>query len=132
MVQLDFNDNNTLVDDSGQKITMIDLGEIVIAHPFVSLLNFLEQMGKHYGVAKQDAVYQQLQRIPFAAYADFFPHADDFHDALATAGLVNLLCGAIYQVRFAQACGKANLKRYQQWKLGVLLSRFSVELVRLF
>ena len=132
MVQLDFNDNNTLVDDSGQKITMIDLGEIVIAHPFVALLNFLEQMGKHYGVAKQDAVYQQLQRIPCAAYADFFPHADDFHDALATAGLVHLLCGAIYQVRFAQACGKDNLKRCQQWKLGVLLSRFSVDLVRLF
>lgn len=73
VVQLDFNDNNTRVDDSGHKITMIDLGAIVIAHPLVVLLNFLEQMGKHQGVAKQDVVYPQLQRIPFVAYADFFP-----------------------------------------------------------
>jgi len=125
VVQLDFNDNNTLIDDTERTITMIDLGEIVIKHPFVSLLNFLEQMGKHYGVTKQDAVYQQLQRIPFVAYADFFPHADDFHDALATAGLVYLLCGAIYQVRFAQACGKENLKQHHQWKLKALLNHFS-------
>ena len=125
MVQLDFNDNNTLVDDSGQKITMIDLGEIVIAHPFVALLNFLEQMRKHYGITQEDDVYQQLQAILCAAYADYFPHANDFHDVLVTAGLVNLLCGVIYQVRFAQACGKDNLKLYQQWKLSVLLSRFS-------
>jgi hypothetical protein len=33
IVQPDFNDNNTLIDDS-QNITIIDLGEIVISHPF--------------------------------------------------------------------------------------------------
>lgn len=34
IVQPDFNDNNTLIDDVSQDITIIDLGEIVISHPF--------------------------------------------------------------------------------------------------
>lgn len=38
MVQPDFNDNNTLIDDVSQNITIIDLGEIVISHPFFSIL----------------------------------------------------------------------------------------------
>ena len=59
VVQLDFNDNNTLIDDTEHTITMIDLGEIVITHPFVSLWNFLEQMIKHHGVTQKDDIYQQ-------------------------------------------------------------------------
>lgn len=34
IVQPDFNDNNTVIDDKSQAITMIDLGEISISHPF--------------------------------------------------------------------------------------------------
>ncbi|MFU7598170.1 phosphotransferase [Legionella pneumophila] len=34
IVQPDFNDNNTLIDDISQDITIIDLGEIAISHPF--------------------------------------------------------------------------------------------------
>ncbi len=37
IVQPDFNDNNTLIDNVSN-ITTIDLGEIVISHPFFSLL----------------------------------------------------------------------------------------------
>lgn len=37
IVQPDFNDNNTLI-DSSQNITIIDLGEIVISHPFFHYL----------------------------------------------------------------------------------------------
>lgn len=36
IVQPDFNDNNTLVDEISQDITIIDLGEIVISHQFCS------------------------------------------------------------------------------------------------
>ena len=48
IVQPDFNDNNTLIDDISQDITIIDLGEIVISHPFFSLLNCLQQIKKHH------------------------------------------------------------------------------------
>lgn len=34
IVQPDFSDNNTLIDSMSQSITTIDLGEIVISHPF--------------------------------------------------------------------------------------------------
>ena len=41
IVQPDFNDNNTLIDHQSKAITIIDLGEISISHPFFSLLNCL-------------------------------------------------------------------------------------------
>ena len=57
IVQSDFNDNNTLIDETNQKTTIIDLGEVVISHPFFSLLNFLYQMKKHHGLSEKDDLY---------------------------------------------------------------------------
>lgn len=37
----DFHDNNILIDSDTNKITIIDLGETVISHPFFSLINCL-------------------------------------------------------------------------------------------
>jgi len=50
IVQPDFNDNNILIDDILKNITIIDLGEIAISHPFFSLLNCLRQIKKHHGL----------------------------------------------------------------------------------
>ncbi len=41
LVQPDFNSNNILFDLATKKMTLIDLGETMIAHPFFSLHNFL-------------------------------------------------------------------------------------------
>ena len=59
LVQPDFNDNNTLVNENTQAITIIDLGEIAIAHPFFSLLNGLHQIKKHHAPAED--VYYRIQ-----------------------------------------------------------------------
>lgn len=60
IVQPDFNDNNTLVSDS-QAITMIDLGELSISHPFFPLHNFLLQMKKHHGLMENDVRYLRIK-----------------------------------------------------------------------
>ena len=52
----------------------------------------------------------------------------DFHDVLVTAGLVNLLCGNL-SGSICTGMWEDNLKLYQQWKLSVLLSRFSEALL---
>jgi hypothetical protein len=61
LVQPDFNTNNTLFDPQAQKMTIVDLGEIVITHPFFSLHNFLLQATIHHGVKELDHTYHQLQ-----------------------------------------------------------------------
>lgn len=65
IVQYDFNTNNILYDPHTQKMTSIDLGEIVISHPFLSLYNFLLQAMKHEGIKESDALYQLLHDICF-------------------------------------------------------------------
>ncbi len=61
LVQPDFNTNNTLFDRIRKKMTIIDLGEIVIAHPLFSLHNFLLQATIHHGVKELGQTYYQLQ-----------------------------------------------------------------------
>ncbi len=61
LVQPDFNTNNILLDLSSKKMTLIDLGEIAITHPFFSLYNFLLQATLHHGIKEQDHIYCQLQ-----------------------------------------------------------------------
>ena len=60
IVQPDFNDNNTLIADKSQAVTIIDLGEIAISHPFFSLLNCLYQAKKHYALTDKDEIYIKL------------------------------------------------------------------------
>lgn len=65
LVQPDFNTNNILFDPRTKKMTLIDLGEIVITHPFFSLHNFLLQASIHHDVKEQDQIYHQLQNACF-------------------------------------------------------------------
>lgn len=127
IVQPDFNDNNTLVNDGRKKITIIDLGEIVISHPFFSLLNFLQQMKKHHGLKESDELYQRLHDACFNKYKGYCANANDFNDALTTAKIASEILGIVYKDRFMQACGKENLKQYNHWKLGDSLKNFLSE-----
>ncbi len=70
LVQPDFNTNNTLYDPIIKKMTLIDLGEIVITHPFFSLPNFLLQATIHHGVKELDQTYHQLQNAYFENWVE--------------------------------------------------------------
>lgn len=60
IVQYDFNTNNILYNPNTKKLTSIDLGEIVISHPFLSLGNFLIQCVKHEAIKENSPLYQTL------------------------------------------------------------------------
>lgn len=70
LVQPDFNTNNMLIDPNTSKMTLIDLGEIAIAHPFFSLHNYLLQATIHHGVKEQDQTYNQLLDACFENWFD--------------------------------------------------------------
>lgn len=124
IVQPDFNDNNTLIDEISQDITIIDLGEIVISHPFFSLLNCLEQIKKHHGLTDKDDRYLRIKNACFKSYMIFFESEKDFSDAFSMAQLLHIVYGISYQYRFMNACGKEKLMSFQHWKLGNLLKEF--------
>lgn len=67
IVQCDFHDNNILINDQ-KKITLIDLGEIVISHPFFSLIGCLSQVKRHHGLTEEDVAYQKLMDACFKNY----------------------------------------------------------------
>jgi hypothetical protein len=67
----DFHDNNLLIDPKTQKITMVDLGEVAVTHPFFSLLNMLHQVKEKH--ALQEEVYQHLQLQALQFWLDYAP-----------------------------------------------------------
>ncbi len=67
----DFRDNNILIDPETQKITIIDLGETVISHPFFSLINCLRDVQWRYGLKETDEAYLQLQKACFENWLSF-------------------------------------------------------------
>ncbi|MGM9455241.1 aminoglycoside phosphotransferase family protein [Legionella bozemanae] len=123
IVQPDFNDNNTLIDDVSN-ITIIDLGEIVISHPFFSLVNCLEQIKKHHGLTDKDDTYLRIKDACFKNYMNFFESKEHLLDAFMTAQLLSNVYGISYQYRFMLACGKEQLVSFQHWKLSNLLKEF--------
>lgn len=123
IVQPDFNDNNTLI-DSVSNITIIDLGEIVISHPFFSLLNCLEQIKKHHGLTDNNCTYLRIRDACFKNYMNFFESKEHLLDAFMTAQLLSSVYGISYQYRFMLACGKEQLISFQHWKLSTLLKEF--------
>ena len=71
LVQPDFNTNNILFNPDTKKMTLIDLGEIAITHPFFSLHNFLYQATIHHGVQEGDQIWHQLQNACFENWLEF-------------------------------------------------------------
>jgi hypothetical protein len=84
IVQSDFHDNNILVDDISREITIIDLGEIVISHPFFSLIGCLEQIKRHHSLIDSDDVFLRIKDACLEKYKNFETEKDLF-DAFSMA-----------------------------------------------
>lgn len=124
LVQPDFHDNNTLIDSATQKITIIDLGEVVISHPFFSLINFLQQIKKHYGLDEQDIAYQKIHAACFENFTQF----ESKENLLIVFELTKFLLpiyGALAHYRLIEACDKTQLESYYgRGKLSTELKAF--------
>jgi len=125
IVQPDFNDNNTLIDDKSQDITFIDLGEIAISHPFFSLINCLHVIKKHHALADKDESYLRIKDACLKNYMNF-ESKENVLDAFETAQLLWFIYGLLAHYRLMQACDKDKLIAFQQGKLKFLLKEFMV------
>lgn len=113
IVQPDFQDNNTLIADKSNEITIIDLGEIVISHPFFSLVGCLQQAKKHYALTDNDAAYQQLFNACLNKFT-IFASKNDLRDAFAIASVVWIVYEALAQYRLRSACDKELFESFQR------------------
>lgn len=123
IVQPDFNDNNTLFDEASQTITTIDLGEIVISHPFLSLLNCLQQVEKHYGHIVDEDTYLRIKEACLKNYKIYASKAG-LLEALETARSVSFVYGMLAQYRLMLACGKDKIMSFQPGKLSDSMKEF--------
>ena len=114
IVQPDFNDNNTLIDAS-QHIAIIDLGEIVISHPFFSLLNGLQQMEKHHGLTDDANDYLKIKEACLKNYMAF-ESRENLLKAFKLARPLWFVYGALAGHRLINACGKLKIMAYQRGK----------------
>jgi len=105
IVQPDFNDNNTLIADISRDITIIDLGEIVISHPFFSLINCLQQAKKHHGLTEDDDTYTQLMDACLKNYM-IFGSKKTLLNAFKIASILFYIYGALGNYRLMIACNR--------------------------
>jgi len=106
MVQPDFNDNNSLIDEKLQKITIIDLGEIAISHPFFSLINYLYVIKKHHALTDTDDVYLRIKDACLKNYMNF-ESKKHLLDAFEIASILISIYGALCGYRLMIACDKS-------------------------
>jgi hypothetical protein len=123
LVQCDFHDNNILVDNISKKITIIDLGEIVISHPFFSLVGCMRQIKKHHGLAEDDERYLRLMNAGLKNYSNFEAR-ESLLDIFTTAQILWFVYEVLAQYRLMLACGKAQLMSWQRGKLSNTLREF--------
>lgn len=109
IVQPDCNDNNTLVNEHSDQMTIIDLGELSISHPFFSLHNFLSQMKKHHGLTEADSRYGRIKNAYFSVY-NSCGSKQDLDDVFSMTALLFPIYWAFSQVRLMKACDPKKLK----------------------
>ncbi|WP_133128622.1 aminoglycoside phosphotransferase family protein [Legionella nagasakiensis] len=120
IVQPDCNDNNILIDDTSKTITIIDLGELVISHPFFSLLNFLHIIKKHHALKEEDKTYVEIKSAGLKPYM-MFESEENISGAFLIAQELWFVYGILAHYRLMLACGK---KRIMSWQHGKLSSLF--------
>lgn len=116
IVQPDFNDNNTLIGDISQNITIIDLGEIVISHPFFSLINCVQQLKKHHTLTDNDGIYLQIMDACLKNYMHF-ESKKQLLEAFGIANILWIMYESLCQYRLMLACGKEKIMSFQHGKL---------------
>ncbi|HYF97743.1 MAG TPA: phosphotransferase [Coxiellaceae bacterium] len=117
LVQPDFHTNNILIDPNTNKITFIDMGEIVITHPFFSLYNFLLQATIHHNLKESDPLYHQIQSaccknwLEFATknqLLDAFAAVKNLWPIYSALALYRLMTSVDLQAFKAYSAGKPN------------------------
>lgn len=118
-----------LIDDVSHEITIIDLGEITISHPFFSLLNYLQQIKKHHALTDEDETYQKIKDACLKNYMSLEANKH-LSDAFEIAQLLWAVYGSLAQYRLMRACGIGKIISFQPGRLANSLKEFIASCAR--
>lgn len=113
IVQCDFHDNNILIDEKTNAVTLIDLGEIVVSHPFFSLVTCLFQVTRHHGLTEKDVAYQDLVTACLKHYAVYISR-EELTTAFSCAQKLWCVYEACCQYRLRILCNVTKFLSFQQ------------------
>lgn len=130
LVQPDFNDNNTLIDEKTGVISLIDLGEIAISHPFFSLINCLHVIKKHHGLTEVDEQYLQIKEACLQNFT-CIESRDNIVNIFKIANALWFVYGLLAHHRLIQACHKETLTALQQGRLSEMLRELIAQKINL-
>lgn len=97
----DIHDNNMILGADG-RISIIDLGETAIDHPFLSLAWLLRRTGFRYPLAAGSADYRMLFDACFEGWG---LSGEDLHDACTHANTLLPVYGILSHLRLMQSAG---------------------------
>ncbi len=103
----DFHDKNILVNPSTNQTTLIDLGEVVITHPFFSLVNCVFRATEHLKLS--DIQYRQLQKACFKNWLalESLEHLFEIIDLINQCWTIHAVLG---EYRLIQSTAPESLK----------------------
>lgn len=99
----DFHDNNILISSDKNKITIIDLGETVISHPFFSLINCLRNAMFRYLLNKMDQPYIDIKQACLERWTRF-DSKTNLSDAFLLAEKLWFIYESLGQYRLMTSC----------------------------
>jgi hypothetical protein len=108
----DFHENNMLLDNKTGDISIIDWGEAVITHPFLSLCGCLWNLRYFNELIEADTKYSQLQSFCVSSWLDLY-NEEKLIKALNTANQLNGIYAALAYERMYMAT-KDQLQTVQQ------------------
>lgn len=105
----DFHDNNVLYDEKNHQLTLIDLGEVVVSHPFFPLhsLFFMQQYWNYFN--KDDQDYLKIKDACFYNFRQF-ESEQHLHEIFDLTLLLHPLYYVLSIMRLTTACDKEGYK----------------------
>lgn len=80
----DFHDNNMLIEKNSKTLTIIDWGEVVVAHPLFPLISFVSTAASRYKLQETDPIFITLEDACFENWlSDISKH--DLREAMCLA-----------------------------------------------
>lgn len=70
LVNGDFNENNLIIDEQTQQISIIDWGESIIAHPFFSIASHLQSCARRYKLELNEGILEKIKQQCLSSWLD--------------------------------------------------------------
>lgn len=121
LVNCDFNENNLIINENTDQISVIDWGESVVGHPFFSIASHLIASARRYGLELSDDLLQNIKQRYISCWSDVASDKD--LDEIFSNVMKLLPIFSSFGIYRLQAATKNKSKEKQRWFISGSLKR---------